>query len=152
MDRLTRKFNTARTVVPKPVIQEVKKAKAAIIAYGSSDLPIEEARVRLRDEHKMETDYMRIRALPTGDEVKQFIADRDHVYVVEQNRDSQMASILRSEYPELAPRINSILHYNGLPLDAQTIIDGLMGGLEHEKKAKSAGWQPWTYAPPVLAG
>jgi 2-oxoglutarate/2-oxoacid ferredoxin oxidoreductase subunit alpha len=146
MDRLTRKFNTARTVVPKPIIKEVKKAKAAIIAYGSSDPAIEEARVRLSEELKIETDYMRIRALPTSDEVRAFIASRAHVYVVEQNRDAQMASILRSEYPELAPKIASILHYNGLPLDAQTVIDGIVGGLEHEKKPRNDGWKPWMYA------
>ncbi|MGI8908903.1 MAG: 2-oxoacid:acceptor oxidoreductase subunit alpha [Candidatus Sumerlaeaceae bacterium] len=152
MDRLTRKFNTARTAVPKPVIQEVKNAKASIIAYGSSDPAVEEARFRLRDEHKIETDYMRLRALPTSDEAKQFIASREHVYIVEQNRDAQMACVLRAEYPELASRIGSILHYNGIPLDAQTIIDGVLGGLEYQKKSHKDGGQPWLYAPPVFVG
>jgi 2-oxoglutarate ferredoxin oxidoreductase subunit alpha len=151
MDRLTRKFNTARTVVPKPIIDEVKGAKAAIIAYGSSDPAISEARVRLADELDIKTDYMRMRALPTSEEVRQFIASRETVYVVEQNRDAQMASILRAEYPELAPKIASILHYNGIPLDAQTIIDGITGGLEHEKKPRTDGWKPWMFAQ-VFAG
>jgi 2-oxoglutarate ferredoxin oxidoreductase subunit alpha len=152
MERLSRKFNTARTVVPKPLIEEVKGAKAAIIAYGSSEPAIAEARVRLADEHDVKTDYMRIRALPTSEEVKQFIASRETVYVVEQNRDAQMAAILRAEYPELASKIASILHFNGIPLDAQTVMDGVLGGLEHAKKPRVDGWQPWLYAPQVFVG
>ena len=71
---------------------------------------------------------MRIRALPPNETVRKYIADRDCVFVVDQNRDAQMATVLRSEYPDLAPRIHSICHYNGLPIDAQTIIDGVLAG------------------------
>jgi 2-oxoglutarate ferredoxin oxidoreductase subunit alpha len=126
MDRLVRKFNTARNITPQPILQSQEGADVAIIAYGSSDAPVQEARVRLEQEHGIKTDYLRIRALPASDAVRQFIIDHKHVIVVEQNRDAQMASILRSDYPDLAPRIDSLLHYNGLPLDAQTVVTGVV--------------------------
>lgn len=126
MDRLTRKFNTARNIVPQPVIETQDGAQVAIIAYGSSDAPVQEARTRLEQEHNIKSDYMRIRALPVSDAVRQFIIDHERVIVIEQNRDAQLASILRGEYPDLAPRIDSLLHYNGLPLDAQTVINGVV--------------------------
>ncbi len=126
MDRLVRKFDTARTIVPQPVIQTHENANMAIIAYGSSEAPVQEARTRLQNEHGISTDYLRIRALPVSDIVRQFIAKHERVIVIEQNRDAQMASILRAEYPDLAPRISTLLHYNGLPLDAQTVINGAL--------------------------
>lgn len=128
MDRLVRKFDTAREIVPQPIIQTHENAGMAIIAYGSSDAPVQEARARLRNEHGVSTDYMRIRALPVSDVVRQFIAKHERVIVIEQNRDAQMASILRAEYPDLAPRISTLLHYNGLPLDANTVINGVVTG------------------------
>jgi 2-oxoglutarate ferredoxin oxidoreductase subunit alpha len=126
MDRLVRKFNTARNITPQPVVDLQAGADVAIIAYGSSDAPVQEARHRLEAEHGIKTDYLRIRALPVSDAVRQFIIDHKHVIVIEQNRDAQMASILRSDYPDLAPRIDSLLHYNGLPLDAQTLVTGIV--------------------------
>lgn len=124
IDRLARKFATARKEVPAPIVQNSENPKAAIIAYGSSDIAVEEARELLRRDG-FETDYLRIRALPLSAEVREFIAANEVVYVVEQNRDAQMAKIICQDYPDLAPRIRSILHYNGLSLDAQTVIDGL---------------------------
>ncbi len=126
MDRLIRKFDTARKITPQPIIQTHENVTVAIIAYGSSDAPIREARARLQNEHGVSTDYLRIRALPLSDVVREFIAKHDRVIVIEQNRDAQMASILRAEYPDLAPRIATLLHYNGLPLDAQTVINGTL--------------------------
>jgi len=126
MDRLTRKFNTARQIAPQPVIETVENPAVAVIACGSSDPAIQEARARLEKEHGIKLDYLRLRALPAADSVRQFIAEHKHVIVVEQNRDAQLAGILRSENPDLAPRIDSLLHYNGLPLDAQTVINGII--------------------------
>jgi len=149
LERLTRKFNTAREKVPAPVVEKTPGAKAALIAYGSTDAAIGEARVRLREAHGVETDDMRIRALPTSQAVRDYVAAYDTVYVIEQNRDAQMATILRSDYPELAPRVASILHFSGMPIDAQTIIDGVLGGIEHEQKPRVQPSQPWMYTPAV---
>lgn len=127
MDRLTRKFDVARTRVPQPVVDSDNR-DVGIIAYGSSDPAIREAREILTTNHDRNVDYMRIRALPVPESVPQFIREHKVVYLVEQNRDAQMATILKAEFPELATRIKSILHYNGLPLDAQTIVEGILEG------------------------
>jgi 2-oxoglutarate ferredoxin oxidoreductase subunit alpha len=133
LDRLTRKFDTARKLVPKPVIKMTAGATVAIIAFGSSDAAVEEARSMLAAEEGTKTDYLRLRGLPIGSEVFEFINTHQTVYVVEQNRDAQCASILRLECPDRAPLIRSILHYNGLPIDARSIVDGILAG---EKRSK----------------
>jgi 2-oxoglutarate ferredoxin oxidoreductase subunit alpha len=129
MDRLKRKFDTARHMVPKPVIDEEAKSGIGIIAYGSSDLAVQEARHILRDEHNINTDYLRIRALPVNSDVSKYIMRHDKTYLIEQNRDGQMAAILRAEYPALATKIDSILHYNGIPIDALSIVDSVLAKL-----------------------
>lgn len=126
MDRLTRKFKTARSITPQPIIDEVDGAQVAIIAYGSSNAPVEEAREQLESQHGVKSSYLRIRALPASEAVRSFIEKHDKVILVEQNRDAQMAGILRAENPDLAHKIVSLLHYNGLPLDAQTVVDGIV--------------------------
>jgi 2-oxoglutarate ferredoxin oxidoreductase subunit alpha len=136
IDRLARKFDTARKLLPKPIIKTMPGAQVGIIAYGSSDPAVEEARVTLEKEHKLPTDYLRLRGLPIGDETKDFIANHRVVYVVEQNRDAQCASILRLECPERATVLKSILHYSGLPIDAQSIIDDLTAA-ESSAKGRS---------------
>jgi 2-oxoglutarate ferredoxin oxidoreductase subunit alpha len=126
MDRLIRKFDTARNITPQPIVETTDGATVGIIAYGSSHAPVQEGRARLQQEHGLATDYLRIRALPVSDAVRQFIASHDRIILIEQNRDAQMASILKAEYADLAPRIASLLHYNGLPLDAQTVVNGIV--------------------------
>lgn len=126
MDRLVRKFDTARKITPQPLVENADGASLGIIAYGSSDAPVQEARTRLQQEHNLPTNYLRIRALPLSESVREFIASHDRVVIIEQNRDAQMAGILKSEYPDLAPRMASLLHYNGLPLDAQTVINAVV--------------------------
>ena len=125
IDRLARKFDTARKLLPKPIVKTMPGAEVGIIAYGSSDPAIEEARVIMKDEHKLPTDYLRLRGLPIGQETKDFIASHRVVYVVEQNRDAQCASILRLECPEAATKLQSVLHYNGMPLDAVSVVDDI---------------------------
>jgi len=135
LDRLARKFETARTLMPRPIVETMPGASIGIIAFGSSDPAVEEARFLLDQDEKTKTDYLRLRALPIDKEVREFITSHRVVYVVEQNRDAQCASILRLECPELATKIQSILHYNGLPIDAMSIVEGL---LEQERKGKAS--------------
>jgi len=122
MDRLARKYETARGMVPAPVIERAPGAEIGILGFGSSHWGIVEARDMLAAEG-LPTDYLLLKALPFTGDVKSFLESRDRVYVVEQNRDGQMAALLKMEYPELAMKLRSILHYDGLPIDAQSIVD-----------------------------
>ncbi len=127
MERLNRKFETARAFVPRPEVVNTGKTKIGIIAYGTSHWGIVEARDQLRNEYGIETDYLRIRAYPFTREVHDFIEKHDRLYVVEQNRDAQMLSLLKLDVkPELVTRLRSIAHIHGLPLDARSVTDELM--------------------------
>jgi len=127
MERINRKFETARSFVPRPELMTGKAAKIGIIAYGTSHWAILESRDQLRDEYDIETDYLRLRAYPFTREVHEFIEKHDRIYVVEQNRDAQMLSLLKLDIkPELVTRLRSIAHIHGLPLDARSVTDELM--------------------------
>src|SRR2546421_3317831 len=126
MERLNRKFETARSFVPRPEIIKRNNAKIGIIGYGTSHWGITESRDQLREEYRIETDYLRLRAYPFTREVHDFIEQHEHIYVVEQNRDAQMLSLLKLDLkPELITRLRSIAHITGLPLDARSITDEL---------------------------
>jgi 2-oxoglutarate/2-oxoacid ferredoxin oxidoreductase subunit alpha len=126
MERLNRKFETARSFVPRPEILKGANAKIGIIAYGTSHWGIIESRDQLRNEYGIETDYLRLRAYPFTREVHDFIEQHERVYVVEQNRDAQMLSLLKLDLkPELTTRLRSISHLDGLPLDARSVTDEL---------------------------
>ena len=124
LDRLVRKFDTARKLLPRPVIETAPGATIGVIAYGSSDMAVREARAMLA-ARGVPLDYLRLRALPIDTEVRDFVRDHRVVYLVEQNRDAQAASILRLEMPERATAIRSVLHYSGLPIDAQSVVEGI---------------------------
>ena len=126
MDRLTRKHETARTLLPEPIIDETADTNIAILAYGSSESAVQEARCLLKTQEGIETNYIRLRALPLHESVTPFVNQYDTVYVVEQNRDAQVTSIIQAEFPELASEFKPILHYNGMPLDAQTIVTAIL--------------------------
>ena len=126
MERLNRKFETSRSFVPRPEITKGKDAKIGIIGYGTSHWGITESRDQLRDEYAIETDYLRLRAYPFTREVHEFIEQHDRIYLVEQNRDAQMLTLLKLDLkPELITRLRSIAHIHGLPLDARSITDEL---------------------------
>ncbi|HTW45475.1 MAG TPA: 2-oxoacid:acceptor oxidoreductase subunit alpha [Acidobacteriaceae bacterium] len=126
MERLARKFETARTLVPKPQIVQDGKSKIGIIAFGTSDFAVLESRDQLKKEFGVETDYLRIRAFPFTSKVHDFVASHDRVYIVEQNRDAQMLSLLKLDLPaEQTTKLRSILHFNGLPIDARSVTEAL---------------------------
>ena len=127
MERINRKFETARSFVPRPELVANGKSKIGIIAYGTSHWAIVESRDQLQKEYKFETDYLRLRAYPFTREVHEFIEKHDRVYIVEQNRDAQMLSLLKLDIrPELTTRLRSIAHIHGLPLDARSVTDEIM--------------------------
>jgi 2-oxoglutarate/2-oxoacid ferredoxin oxidoreductase subunit alpha len=124
MDRLARKFENARKFVPAPVITRDGKSKIGFLAYGSTDFALRESLDQIEKEHKLAVDYMRIRAYPFAHEVHDFVASHERVYVVEQDRDAQLASLLKLDLPaDQVVKLRSILHYNGLPADARTITE-----------------------------
>jgi len=127
MERINKKFETARAFVPRPEVVGSGKAKVGLIAYGTSHWAIIEARDQLSHEYNLETDYLRLRAYPFTREVHDFIERHERIYVVEQNRDGQMASLLKLDIkPELVTRLRSICHIHGLPIDARSVTDELM--------------------------
>jgi 2-oxoglutarate ferredoxin oxidoreductase subunit alpha len=122
VDRLDRKFETARQKVPGPVVTESAKREVGIIAYGTSHWAIEESLDQLRREHDIDASYCRLRAFPFAREVHDFIHRHQRVYVVDQNRDAQMLGLLRLECnADEISRLRSIRHYSGLSLDALTV-------------------------------
>ncbi|HUN87045.1 MAG TPA: 2-oxoacid:acceptor oxidoreductase subunit alpha [Terracidiphilus sp.] len=124
MDRLTRKFENARKLVPAPVIYREGKSKIGFIACGTTDFALRESLDQISKEYGKDVDYLRIRAYPFAHEIHDFVASHERVYIVEQDRDAQLASLLKLDLPaEQTVKLRSILHYNGLPIDARTITE-----------------------------
>jgi 2-oxoglutarate/2-oxoacid ferredoxin oxidoreductase subunit alpha len=137
MDRLARKFETARTHVPKPVIDQNARAKIGFVAYGTSEYATQESRDQLREETKVETSYFRLRGYPFNQELARFVDAHERVYVIEQNRDAQLLQLMKLEMtPERQTKLRSVLHYNGLPIDARSITDDVLAqeGFEVARK------------------
>jgi 2-oxoglutarate ferredoxin oxidoreductase subunit alpha len=127
VDRLAKKFETARKLVPQPEIDWNRTARVGFVAYGTSHFSVEESRDQLRDEWQTETSYYRLRAYPFADSLWEFFDRHDRVYVIEQNRDAQMAALMRLEItPERLTKLRHVLHYNGLPIDARSITDDVL--------------------------
>jgi len=124
MERLTRKFESARKLVPAPVAVKDGTSKIGFLAYGTTDFALRESMDQVKKEYGKDVDYMRIRAYPFAHEIHDFVASHERVYVVEQDRDGQLASLLKLDLPaEQVVKLRSILHYNGLPIDARTITE-----------------------------
>ena len=134
LDRLRKKFETARKFVPKPIIEKERGVKTGIICYGSSYEPVREARDRLKAQG-LKTNHMLIRALPLTSEVRDFLAEHDTIYLVEQNRDGQMAAIIKDEHPEFGTKIVSVLIYNGLPATPLEVVNQIFAAAQSAKTA-----------------
>jgi len=126
MDRLVRKLETARKVLPAPAVDEASGSKIGLIAFGSTHAAVVEARQAL-EAAKRPVDYLRVRALPLSSEVVEFVSRHERVYVVEQNRDGQVFDLIRLDLPPtLVSRLHSIRHYDGQPIPADAIIEPLL--------------------------
>jgi 2-oxoglutarate ferredoxin oxidoreductase subunit alpha len=127
VDRLARKFETARAFVPAPRLEIGGTSKIGVIAYGTTHWAMTEAHDQLRQEYGVETDYLRVRAYPFSQEVHEFIRQHERTYVVEQNRDGQMFELLKLDIDaDLVTRLRSVRHYNGLPVDARSLTDEII--------------------------
>ncbi len=130
LSRIAKKFITAVQYMPKPKVSLMDGAQFGIIAIGTSDPAVEEARDKMLAQG-LPSDYMRIMGTPFTPEVEEFIKDHERIYVVEMNRDGQLRQILLVNYPEYAMRFHKINRYNGLPLSARWIMDAIVS--EEEK-------------------
>jgi len=134
LDRLSRKFQTAKTMMPKPEVDLVEENGIGIIAYGTTHWAIVESRDQLKAESGVQTSYLRLRAYPFSEELNAFIDRCARVYVVEQNRDAQMLSLLRIDLtPDRVLKLRSIRHYAGLPIDGRSVTVEL---LKQERNSK----------------
>jgi len=124
VDRLRKKWLTAAHLVPPAVIDQDEGIDIGIVSLGSCDGAVREARVRLAAQG-MPVNYLRVRGFPFGEEVERFLQAHRLVFVVEQNRDAQLRSLLTLETGVDKSRMRSILHYNGLPIPASYVADGV---------------------------
>ena len=126
MERLKKKYETARNYVPAPVIHSMKGAKAGIIAFGSTEAAVMEAQHQLAAEHALPTDFMRVRALPLTDTVAEFVEKFEEIFVVEMNRDGQLCQVLSVQYPQYASRFKPVAFGDGLPASAKWVREGIL--------------------------
>ena len=135
MERLKKKFQTAKKFMPKPILHKNSKATVGILAYGSTENAIFEAQHQLANGHGIESELMRVRAVPFTDEVTGFLEKYDQVFVVEMNRDGQLYQILLTEYPQFAGKMKSVAYQDGLPASAKWVREGILAKYEKQKKA-----------------
>jgi 2-oxoglutarate ferredoxin oxidoreductase subunit alpha len=126
MDRLKRKYETAKKYVPAPVLHSTPGATVGILGYGSTEAAILEAQQQLEAQHGIKADFLRVRALPFTDEVTEFVNKYDQIFVVEMNRDGQMNQILTVAYPQRAPYFRSVAYGDGLPAAAKWVREGIL--------------------------
>jgi len=124
VDRLRRKWDTAKAYVPAPVIQYSNKNRIGIISIGSCDDAVREA-IDILGHEGVGINYLRVTAFPFNGEIQEFIDSHDKIYVVEQNRDAQLKSLLCLELNVHKEQLIEILHYNGLPMNAQFVVDAV---------------------------
>jgi 2-oxoglutarate ferredoxin oxidoreductase subunit alpha len=126
MDRLAKKYQTAKQYVPGPIVEGDGGAEVGIIAFGSTQSAIQEARFKLERNHGVKSEFLRMRAVPFADSVREFIQRHERVYVVELNRDGQLHQLLTIEYPEFATRLCSIAFNDGLPPTAKWVRESIL--------------------------
>ncbi len=136
VDRLVRKWQTAKRYVPRPIIELQPRAEVGLVAYGSSDSAVHEA-LEILKARGVPVNYMRIRSFPFNEDVEKFLEQHKIVFVVEQNRDAQMRSLLNNETRVEKAKLRSLLHYSGLPISSEFIVKGVLS--EIEPKARVAG-------------
>jgi 2-oxoglutarate ferredoxin oxidoreductase subunit alpha len=135
VDRLRKKWLTAARLVPKSVIERSEiKTEIGIVSLGSGDAAVREARLRLAAQG-IHTDYLRVRGFPFNDDVEPFLQSHRINFVVEQNRDAQLRSLLILETGVEKTRLRSILHYNGMPIPASYVYDGVASWITPERPA-----------------
>jgi 2-oxoglutarate ferredoxin oxidoreductase subunit alpha len=135
VDRLRKKWLTAARLLPKSIIERSEvKTEIGIVSLGSGDAAVREARLRLA-ARGIHTDYLRVRGFPFSDDVEPFLQSHRINFVVEQNRDAQLRSMMIMETGVEKTRLRSILHYNGMPIPASYVYDGVAAMITPERPA-----------------
>jgi 2-oxoglutarate ferredoxin oxidoreductase subunit alpha len=135
LDRLLRKWATAKRLVPRAIIDATSNSKVGMVSIGSCDGAIREAR-DLLGQRGVAVDYMRVRAFPFSEDVEKFLVSHELLFIVEQNRDAQLRSLLTLETAVEKGKLRSLLHYSGLPISSAFIVDGVLAELQHERVAQ----------------
>ncbi|MEP7135009.1 MAG: 2-oxoacid:acceptor oxidoreductase subunit alpha [Chloroflexota bacterium] len=146
MERLKKKFETAKQYVPKPVVHSTKGATVGIMAYGSTESAINEARAQLERDHGIKTDFMRVRAVPFSPEVNEFVKKYDQIFVVEMNRDGQLHQLLSLAFPKYALSLKSVAFGDGMPASAKWIREGILVRYQQAASPKAKSAKPATKA------
>jgi len=137
LDRLLRKWETAKKLVPRAVIDTAAGSDIGIVSLGSCEGAVHEALDILKADG-VGVDYMRVRGFPFGEEVEQFLASHRLLFVVEQNRDAQLKSLLTLETAVEKSKLRSLLHYNGLPISSGFIVEGILAQVRPLQKGQGA--------------
>ncbi|HEY2339401.1 MAG TPA: 2-oxoacid:acceptor oxidoreductase subunit alpha [Steroidobacteraceae bacterium] len=138
LDRLVKKWATARRLVPRAAIDATANSPFGVVSVGSCDGAIREALDVLK-QRGIAVDYMRVRAFPFSEDVEKFLAAHQLLFVVEQNRDAQLRALLTLETTVDKAKLRSLLHYNGLPISSHFIVDGVLAELQPGKSAAARG-------------
>jgi len=138
LDRLVKKWATARRLVPRAAIDATANSPFGVVSVGSCDGAIREALDVLK-QRGIVLDYMRVRAFPFSEDVEKFLAAHQLLFVVEQNRDAQLRALLTLETAVDKAKLRSLLHYNGLPISSDFIVDGVLAELQPGKSAAARG-------------
>src|SRR5947207_2131488 len=138
LDRLLRKWATAKRLVPRAVIDATAGAATGIVSVGSCDGAIREA-IDVLKRRGIGVDYMRVRSFPFSEDVERFLAAHERLFVVEQNRDAQLRSLLTLETAVEKSKLRSLLHYSGLPISSSFIVEGVLAELEPRQLATAQG-------------
>ncbi len=132
VDRLLKKWNTAKKLVPRAVIDATAGSDVGIVSLGSCDGAIHEA-IDVLKTHGVGVNYMRVRAFPFSEDVERFLSNHRVVFVVEQNRDAQFRSLLTLETGVEKSKLRSLLHYSGMPISSSFIVEGVLQEIRPRK-------------------
>jgi 2-oxoglutarate/2-oxoacid ferredoxin oxidoreductase subunit alpha len=138
MERLKKKYETAKKYLPASVTYMTEGAQVGIIAYGSTEAAVNEARTQLEQSHGMQTSFLRVRAFPFTPDVGEFIRNHEQVYVVEMNRDGQLHQLLTLAHPEAATKLIPVAHGDGLPASARWVREGILAKYSSNGKAETS--------------
>jgi 2-oxoglutarate/2-oxoacid ferredoxin oxidoreductase subunit alpha len=134
VDRLLAKWETAKTLVPQAEVIQDGKTKIGFLTIGGCDAAVKDAREQLAASG-VATDYLRVKAFPFGADVQKYLDEHDRIYVVEQNRDAQLRSLLMLETRVDPNKLVAVRHYNGLPIEAGIVLDAVNQDLARGKAA-----------------
>jgi 2-oxoglutarate ferredoxin oxidoreductase subunit alpha len=129
VDRLALKHAAAAEHMPAPIVERRDGATIGVVSVGSCDLAVREA-VALLGDAGIAVDFIRIRGFPFASDVREFLDDHDVCFVVEQNRDAQLRSLLVIETSVAQDKLRSVLVYGGFPLSAKQVVEGITRQLE----------------------